>query len=141
MTPFSFSFSLMKTDMLGENKGNPAAASCWHTHQQLPMTLRAGRDTPEHPTAIRQPSPVSCRAPAQKVWLRLCREWGAPNMGQVSTGVSMPRFCVQAFIPSVKEYLATNHDPVWPLEPPCCQGPTIHVGPTSFSLTMFTVTN
>lgn len=138
MNPFSFSSSLMKTDMLGENKGDPAAASCWHMHQQLPVTLRAGRDTPEHPAAIspRQPSPVSRRAPAQKVRLGVCREWGTHNMGQASMGVPVPRFCVQAFILSVK-CLAINHDPAWPFEPPCCQGPTIPVGSTSFSLTMF----
>lgn len=96
MNPFSFPSSLMKTDMLGENKGNPAAASCWHMHQQLPMTLRASRDTPEHPAIVspRQPSPVSWRVPAQKVCLGVCREWGAHNMGHASTGVSVPRFFI-----------------------------------------------
>lgn len=125
MNPFSFSFSLMKTDMLGENKGNPAAASCWHMHQQLPVTLWARRDTPEHPAAIspRQPSPVSWRAPAQKVWLGVCREWGAHNIGQGSTGVPVPRFCVQAFIPSVNKRLATNMTQRGPSNPHAARAP------------------
>jgi len=41
----------MKTDVLRENKGDPAAASRQHTHQQLPGTPQAGGDTPEHPIA------------------------------------------------------------------------------------------
>lgn len=133
MNPISFPSSLMKTDMLGENKGDPAAAPCWHMHQQLPVTPQAG--------SPRQPSPVSCRAPAQKVWPGVCREWCAHNMRHASTGVSEPSFCVLAFISSVKKCLVTNHDLARPFGPPMLPGSLNPVGSTSFSLTIFPVTN